>query len=104
MKKKTVGEELIQGLEEALSFSKGEIKLKTYKRVIPAAAPEYTASKVKKLRKLFGATQEEFSQILNVDLSTIRAWEQGQRNPNKSANRLMEILSKEPTILESLVS
>jgi putative transcriptional regulator len=96
MKKKiSVEEALIQGLKEARDYEAGKKKLNSSMRELPPPAPEFTGKKIKKLREVFGATQDEFATIMNVKVATVRSWEQGQRKPADASNRLLEILEKQ---------
>ncbi|PIU00114.1 MAG: XRE family transcriptional regulator [Bdellovibrionales bacterium CG10_big_fil_rev_8_21_14_0_10_45_34] len=103
MKRMKVEEALIKGLEEALEFEEGRRKLKTNFRELPSAAPKFSATQVRKIRKeLFYMTQEEFAVVLNVSVATLRSWEQGVRKPSDSSLRLLEILKSRPDILQVL--
>jgi putative transcriptional regulator len=41
-----------------------------------------------------------FARLLNVSISSIRQWEQGSRKPTGSAKVLLELLDREPHILD----
>lgn len=102
-KKLSVEDALIQSLKDARDFETGKKKLATRTRELPPPAPEFTGKKIKRLREVFGATQDEFATIMNVKVATVRSWEQGQRKPADASNRLLEILEKQgPQILEVL--
>ncbi len=45
-------------------------------------------------------SQMVFAKLLNVSLSSIRQWEQGVRKPSGSTMILLELLQKDPTILD----
>jgi DNA-binding transcriptional regulator YiaG len=103
-KKKTdLGQALISGLTEAVSHERGEKKLKTVERKLAPPAPEFSKAEIKRLRtQVLDCTQLEFASLLNVDISTIRHWEQGLRKPSSSVYRLLEIIQKRPEIVREL--
>jgi DNA-binding transcriptional regulator YiaG len=104
MKKKiSVEGALIKGLKDARDFEKGHKKLKTHERILPSPAPIFKSRDIKDIRlKILGLTQEEFAQVLNVAIITVRSWEQGIRRPEKASNRLLQILKEHPQIISEL--
>lgn len=94
-KKMSVEDALIQSLKDAHEFEVGKKKLTARTRELPPPAPEFTGKKIKKLRAVFGATQDEFATIMNVKVATVRSWEQGQRKPADASNRLLELMEKQ---------
>jgi len=58
---------------------------------------------IKAIRKKLGMTQESFSEYLDIPLSTIRKWEQHQREPERLARAFFKVLSHSPqTVLDAL--
>lgn len=104
MKKKiSVEEGLIKGLKNASDYERGAKKLNSRERELPAPAPEFKRTEIKAIRKnVLHMTQEEFAQVLNVAVATIRSWEQGVRKPEKACNRLLQILKLNPEVLHGL--
>lgn len=101
--KTKLGQGLIEGLESALSHERGEVKLKTSRRKLAPPAPEFTKTQIKHLRiEILDCTQEELAALLNVDLGTIRHWEQGLRKPTSSANRLLQLFMERPELTVEL--
>ena len=104
-KKSQLGEALIDGLKQAIAHERGEIKLKTAERELAPPAPEFSNSEIKKMRvEVLNYTQLEFTSLLNVDISSIRHWEQGLRKPSKSVYRLLQIILKKPEVVDELES
>lgn len=102
-KKSQLGQALIDGLRHAVAHERGEEKLKTVERELAPPAPEFTKNQIKKLRtEVLHYTQLEFASLLNVDVGTIRHWEQGLRKPSRSVYRLLEIIFKRPDIVHEL--
>lgn len=51
---------------------------------------------VKEIRKKTGLTQEKFCRLIDVNLGTLRNWEQGRREPTGPAKALLRALSNDP--------
>ena len=45
-------------------------------------------------------SQTVFAKLLNVSASSVRQWEQGQRKPSGSTMILLELLQKNPKLLD----
>lgn len=104
MKKKTkLGQALIRGLESAAAYEKGELKLKTVKRSLTAPAPTFSKNEIRKLRDALHLTQQEFASLLNVDIGTLRHWEQGRRKQTSTTNRLLQLFQEKPDFAEMLI-
>jgi len=84
-----------QGLREAISFSEG--KQEDSKIFMPIHVD------VKELRKRIGMTQANFSTSFGISLGTLRHWERGDRYPQGPALVLLNLLSKEPNTILSVL-
>jgi putative transcriptional regulator len=51
---------------------------------------------VKKIRTRLGLSQESFAQTYGFALSAVRDWEQGRRQPERSARILLKVVEREP--------
>ena len=51
---------------------------------------------IKVLRSKAGLTQEKFAALIQVDLSTLRNWEQGRREPTGPAKALIRAIMNDP--------
>ena len=61
--------------------------------------------KAKKIRALTDLSQPKFATILNVDVGTLRNWEQGRREPTGPAKALLRAIRNNPkAVLEALVA
>ncbi|HEY4216297.1 MAG TPA: helix-turn-helix domain-containing protein [Gemmatimonadaceae bacterium] len=102
-----IGAEIIEGLQEAIAFERGE---KTEARFVAApigarqasaaAPPEFSPADVANVRKALRFSQAVFAQALNVSPETVRSWEQGKSPPSGSSKRLLEIAQKFPHVFE----
>lgn len=103
MKKTKLGQAIIAGLNDAISFEKGKKILKTTIINIPDPAPKWDSHDIVHIRKkIFGVSQPIFASILSVTASTVRAWEQGLKKPSGAASRLIQILKSSPDVLQGL--
>jgi putative transcriptional regulator len=56
--------------------------------------------KIKNIRRKTQVSQSVFAKLLNVSPSSIRQWEQGKRKPTGSTKVLLDVLDKEPHVLD----
>ncbi len=59
-----------------------------------------TATQIREIRSFMQVSQTVFAKLLNVSSSSIKQWEQGQRNPSGSAMILLELLQRNPKLLD----
>jgi len=57
---------------------------------------EVNALTVKRLRGWTRLSQADFARLLGVELSTLRNWEQGRREPTGPARALLRAISTDP--------
>ena len=105
-KTRTFGEQIIDGLQEALAFQRGEATGARVTRVrlsAPAArvkpAPRYTGARIARLRARLALSQTVFAKALNVSAETVRAWEQEKRVPDGAALRLLQVADRHPDVI-----
>ena len=60
---------------------------------------EMNAQDIREIRKQSHLSQSVFAQVLNVSPSSVRQWEQGKRNPSGSTKVLLELLQRDPSVL-----
>lgn len=100
MRKTKAGQELISGLEEIAAGSK---RLRATALEVAEPARAWRKEQIAELRKgLFGVSQPVFASLLSVTVSTVRAWEQGQKSPSGAARRLLEIAALAPDLFARL--
>lgn len=87
-------DDLKEGLEEAIAYEEGKITLRSRLVEIPSPPAIYTAKDIQKIRARHRYSQSIFAKILNVSPKTVQSWESGERIPNHSALRLLEIIDK----------
>jgi putative transcriptional regulator len=85
------GKSILTGLQDALAYAQGDTtRGKTHTVHVPAVVD------VKAIRKRLGLTQVAFAQRYGFELSSIRNWEQGRRQPEGPARILLVVIDKEP--------
>lgn len=91
---RNVGDDIIQGLKEAVAYAQGDKSKGTERRIrVPVID-------VKELRKKQGMSQAQFAVAYGLDVSAIQKWEQGLRRPAGPARVLLQVIEKEPEAVE----
>ena len=103
-KKGTFGQQLIESAKEAVQIERGEREPARITRYTAAEAeveppPQYVSERIKEIREEMGLSQPVFAAALNVSTETVRAWEQGKREPDGATLRLLEVAEEHPAIL-----
>jgi putative transcriptional regulator len=57
---------------------------------------------VKAARQSSGLTQAKFAAALGVNATTVRFWENGQRNPDGLARKVLRLIAKHPGLVGDL--
>lgn len=83
-------DKIAAGLGDAKSFIEGTADKQAFRIHVP------TQVDVKKIRTRLGLSQESFAQTYGFALSAVRDWEQGRRQPERSARILLKVVEKEP--------
>ena len=92
-------EKLKDSLNEAIQYHRGKKNLRTQELIIPDPPKPMKPKEIAKLRASIKVSQSIFSEILNVSIKTVQAWESGRRQPAQSALRLLEIIKDHPEYL-----
>ena len=72
---------------------------------VPSRECVVDALHVKEIRKKTGLTQTKFCHLIDVNLGTLRNWEQGRREPTGPAKALLRAISRDPRhVLAALAS
>jgi len=87
---------ILTGMQEALSYAKGEIKAKKYNISLPNVD-------VHEAREKLQLTQQQFATTFGISVATLRNWEQGRRLPTGAAKLLLKIIEKEPNVVKRVL-
>ena len=97
-KKRNIGDELIQGVEDAVKYMRGKkIRAVTHKVEIPDEID------VRSIRKNLSLSRQEFADRFGFSARTLQHWEQGDRHPHGSAKILLMLLQRDPSTIESIL-
>jgi putative transcriptional regulator len=88
------GDDLMEGLREAVAWKRGELALETVN--IDPMPP----ARVRAIRKATAKSTKEFERRFGVPAATMNNWEQGRRKPDLTARALLTIIEREPKAVE----
>lgn len=92
-----------QGLKEAIDYEKGNLKPRR-RTVKVKTIPKYKADNVKGIRLKLNLSQASLAKVIGVSTKTIEAWERGTNIPQGPAQRMLDLLDKEPeTVLKHIL-
>lgn len=113
-KERTFADLLLQGAREAAAHATGEERAAraahvtrrpvTARQVELESPATRSPQDIRQIRDKLAVSQAVFSDLLNVSLSTVRAWEQGQRTPDGPSLRLLELADRNPHALLELAT
>jgi putative transcriptional regulator len=86
--KKMMLEELLAGMKHASQVARGPRA--------PSRVLRINAASVKQMRGWTKLSQPAFARLLGVELSTLRNWEQGRREPTGPAQALLRAIHNDP--------
>jgi putative transcriptional regulator len=104
-----LGALIIEGLQQAIAYERGELTNVRVHRVEVTARkahaekpPYYPPLMIREVRQKLGVSQAIFAEMLGVSASTVRAWEQGKREPEGPARRVLQLADCHPEVLKEL--
>lgn len=62
----------------------------------PSRVTVVTAVHVKEIRRMTGLSQPRFAALIDVNVGTLRNWEQGRREPVGAAKALLKAIENDP--------
>ena len=86
----TVGERIVEGLQQAVAWSRGE---NHQARVSLVHVPTVD---VRKVRQRMGLSQVQFATKFGFPPGTLRNWEQGRAIPDAPTRVLLAVIAKHP--------
>jgi putative transcriptional regulator len=99
MKRKSVGPELIESMEEALAIVQGKAKpsrVTTFKSSI--------ALEIRQIRLATGLSRAEFARRYALDARALQDWEQGRRRPDRAARAYLTVIAHRPKAVEEALA
>lgn len=98
MPEQTLGQELIQAMQEVVAHRKG---LKKLRECVVKVAP--ASVDVAAIRHRLGLSQREFADRYGFGMRAVQEWEQNRRVPERSARILLKVIEKSPEIVEEVL-
>lgn len=80
------GDDLIESLNQAVAFTKGQTK-----------SARVHVPNVRSLRQRLKMSQQAFASTYRIPLATLKGWEQGRRQPDATAAAYLSVIEKMPT-------
>ena len=96
-KRQPVGESIIDGLRQAVAWTKGENE---NVRVTMVHVPEVD---VREVRAKMGLSQAQFATRFGLPPATLRNWEQGRSRPDAPTRVLLAVIAKHPEAVEDVL-
>jgi putative transcriptional regulator len=94
---KRLFERLVESMEQHSEISRGART--------PSREFHVDAVAVKEIRAMTQLSQPKFARILDIDIGTLRNWEQGRREPTGPAKALLRAIKNDPKgVLKALAS
>ena len=98
MAEQTLGQELIEALEEVVAHQKGSRKLR--ERVVNVAPRSVDVAAI---RRRLGLSQRDFANRYGFSVRALQDWEQNRRVPERSARILLKVIEKSPEAVEEVL-
>lgn len=86
------GQELLESANEALAIAQGTAK--------PARTIMVEAVDVAAIRKRLGLSQDAFAKKFGLSAATLRDWEQGRRQMDRTAQAFLKVIDRAPEAVE----
>jgi putative transcriptional regulator len=96
-KRPTVGARIIEGLEQAIAWTRGE---NPDARVTLVHVPEVD---VRAVRTKMELSQAQFAAKFGFPPATLRNWEQGRSRPDAPTRVLLAVIAKHPEAVEDVL-
>lgn len=96
----SVYDSIINGLNEAIEYEKGELKDVKVNRLRIASLPRFRGREIKAIREKYRLSQQVFASALGVSKKTVEAWEADRNIPEGPAQRMLDLIDKDENLFE----
>ena len=96
-KSPSLGERIIEGLEQAIAWSKGE---NDRARVTLVDVPDID---IRGVRRKMGLSQAQIATRFGLPPATLRNWEQGRSRPDAPTRVLLAVIAKHPEAVDDVL-
>lgn len=93
-----VGQRIIQGLQQAVAWTRGE---DNSARVTQVQVPDVD---VRDVRRKMGLSQARFALKFGFPPATLRNWEQGRTRPDTPTRVLLAVIAQHPEVVEDVLA
>src|SRR5690349_6416295 len=93
-RKRSVGQEIITSLKEAIAWAGGE------NLPVRVSTVQVPTVDVRAVRRRLGLSQSEFAAKFGFQPATLRNWEQGRTRPDGPARVLLAVIARHPEAVE----
>lgn len=94
---------MLKSLNEAVEFERGNTQKARIRIIELKPVPRFEGKEVKEIRNKLNLTQNMFAGLMGVSIKTIEAWEAGKNIPNGTAQRMLELLNENPSLIERVI-
>jgi putative transcriptional regulator len=91
-----LGKELIESAAEALAIAQG--------KAAPARTIAVETVDVAAIRKRLGLSQDAFARKFGLSAATLRDWEQGRRQMDRTAQAFLKVIDRAPEAVEKALT
>lgn len=98
----SLGKRLIASMEEGVAALRSGAALPETFVATPPDPPAFDPARLLALRERAGMSQAGFARLLNISVKAVESWEQGVRQPNGAALRLLQLMET-PSLLARMV-
>jgi putative transcriptional regulator len=95
-----VSKSILQGLQEAVEFEKGNKSKAVTRKVEIAELTHYHGYQIKEIRMRKSLSQAAFAKTMGVAAKTVEAWEADRNVPSGPVQRLLSLIIEDEQILE----
>jgi len=98
---------IMQGLQEAIDYERGNIKarVRIYStNVSPVQVSEYKPVDVFNIRKTLNLSQKGLAVAIGVSPRTVESWEAGRATPSGVATRMLHLIDSDNSLVDRLIT
>jgi putative transcriptional regulator len=99
MKRKNIGAEVVEAMEEVLGIVQGKVKPAAVRKFTPSIALE-----IRKIRAATGLSRTAFARRYALDPRALQDWEQGRRRPDRAARAYLTVIARRPDAVEEALA
>lgn len=101
MAKRSLLDEMMEGVEAMKAHREQKITLRSYRRE-PASLPRLDSAFIRETREKLRCSRAVFARKLRINERTLEKWEQGRAKPNPQAAALLLLVRRYPDTLQRL--